>query len=132
MFQIGDKVYCGYDAYPQTEVVIDNQGEYYILSGVVGGWGEDRKTPRFKKLLKSYVEECYIVLPSDKISIDINVIGFKTITIIGQQVTDSNTSEDNTKWCDYRVQLDTTKPIVLDLGNGRQIQIVFNANKTDI
>lgn len=132
MFQVGDKVYCGYDTYPQTETIVDNQGEHYVLSGVVGGWGDDRLNPCIRKLLKSYVEECYVALPQSKIPIDVNVTGFKNITILGQLVTDSNASGDDTKWCNYRVQLDIRKPIVLELGNGRRIQIVFNANKIDI
>lgn len=60
---------------------------------------------------------------------DIEVFGYKNVKI-SPEPTDIYVGEE--KYCNSRVQVNTDKYLIIDLGQGRQIRIHFNSNKTDI
>lgn len=63
---------------------------------------------------------------------DVEIFGYKNVIINNQKITDLYIDRAGLLYCDYRIQLDMTKPLVIDLGHGREIRIKFHANKTDI
>lgn len=63
---------------------------------------------------------------------DIEIFGYRNVEIEPKPTDITKDKDPNLKWCDFRVQVDLSKYLIIDLGHGRQIRIKFYANKTDI
>lgn len=69
---------------------------------------------------------------SKTIPTDIEIFGYKKV-LLNQKATDFYLDPDpNIKYVIYRVPLDISNPLVIDLGQGRQIRIKFDANKNNL
>jgi len=58
--KIGDKIKCAFDN-SKVELIVGEEGDCFLIEGVIGGWDKDKNDKKIRKLKKSYLDECYYV-----------------------------------------------------------------------
>lgn len=67
----------------------------------------------------------------ETIPTDVEIFGYRNAQIIDQEVTDEFREKD-LNYCDFRVQFNPNRLLIIDLGHGREVRIHLHANKVNL